>query len=74
MTQEQRVLHYVAEHKWITPIEAFYMGITRLAAVVFDLRAKGIEVITETMECVNRYGDKVRYARYRIPDAKKFCA
>ena len=68
MTQIQRILEYIKVHGSITPFEAFDMGITRLAACIFELRRRGITVITDTVETVNRYGDKVRFARYRIPD------
>jgi hypothetical protein len=47
-------------------MEGFEMGITRLAARVNEMRGKGIPIITETVESVNRYGDKVRFARYKI--------
>lgn len=68
MTQIQRVLLFIKEHGSITPFEAFDMGITRLAACIFEIRRKGITVITEPVETVNRFGDKVRFARYRIPN------
>jgi hypothetical protein len=48
-------------------MEGFEMGITRLAARVNEMRRNGIPVVTETVESVNRYGDKVRFARYKIP-------
>jgi hypothetical protein len=37
------------------------------------MRRKGIPVIAETVESVNRYGDKVRFARYRIPGGVPEC-
>lgn len=66
MTQVQRIIEHIREHGSITPMEGFEMGITRLAARVMDMRRNGIPVITETVESVNRYGEKVRFARYRI--------
>lgn len=67
MTQEQRIVEHISKHGSITPMEGFEMGITRLAARVYDLRCKGIPVVMETVDGVNRYGEKVRFARYKIP-------
>lgn len=69
MTQVERIKEHIAAHGSITPMDGFEMGITRLAARVNDMRRAGIPVITETVESVNRYGDKVRFARYRIGGA-----
>lgn len=66
MTQAQRIIEYILDNGSITPLEAFDLGITRLAARVNDMRRNGVPVVTETVESVNRYGDKVRFARYRI--------
>ena len=66
MTQIQRIITHIQANGSITPMEGFEMGITRLAARVNEMRRKGIPVITETVESVNRYGEKVRFARYKI--------
>lgn len=66
MTQEKRIIEFMEQHGAITPMEAFELGITRLAACVFEMRRKGIPVVTERVESVNRYGDPVRFARYRV--------
>ena len=73
MTQERRIIEYIAQHGAITPFEAFDMGITRLAACVHTMRRNGIPVVTETVESVNRYGDKVRFARYKIAGGVPGC-
>ena len=66
MTQVQRITAFMQEHGCITPFDAFDMGITRLAACVFEMRRNGVPVVTEMVESTNRYGDPVRYARYKI--------
>ena len=66
MTQEQRIVEYIQTHGAITPMDAFGMGITRLAARVHDMRRKGIPVVTDTIESINQYGEKKHFARYRI--------
>lgn len=69
MTQKSRILSYMKEcpdHS-ITSMEAFQkFGATRLAAVVFDLKESGYNIITIPEESINRYGESVRYARYRL--------
>ena len=73
MTQVQRIIKHIQVHGSITPMEGYEMGITRLAARVNDMRRQGIPVVTETVESVNRYGDKVRFARYKIAGGLPGC-
>ena len=64
-SQKQMVLDYIREFGSITPIDGFSdLGITRLSAVVFNLREEGhdIEKVIETSK--NRFGNRTRYARY----------
>lgn len=64
-SQKQVVLDYIREFGSITPVNAFKdLGVTRLAAVVFELREDGHDIHTEREQAYNRYGQKVRYARY----------
>lgn len=63
--QKQMVLDYIREFGSITPVDAFKdLGITRLAAVVCRLRREGHDINKEREHAYNRYGQKVRYARY----------
>lgn len=65
MTQKDMVLDYINEFGSITPVDAFRdLGITRLAAVVCNLRREGHDIHKEREHAYNRYGQKVRYARY----------
>lgn len=65
VSQKQMVLDYIREFGSITPVDAFKdLGITRLAAVVFLLRDDGHDIHKEREHAYNRYGQKVRYARY----------
>ena len=67
MTQEQRILDWLDRHGSITQKQAIdELGIMRLASRVNDLRKAGTPIITECVEGVNRYGEKTRYARYRM--------
>lgn len=65
VSQKQMVLDYIREFGSITPIDAFRdLGVTRLAAKVFELKKDGhdIDKVIETGE--NRFGNRTRYARY----------
>ena len=65
--QVQRVIDYMAEFGGITSLEAFQdLGITRLAAVIFDIKKMGIPIKTERVGATNRYGEAVNFARYSI--------
>lgn len=64
-SQKRMVLDYIREFGSITPVDTFRdLGITRLAAVVFALRDDGHDIHKEREHAFNRYGQKVRYARY----------
>jgi len=65
MKQADMVMGYITQFGSITPIDAFKdLGITRLSAVVFDLKEKGVNIITDIEHGKNRYGKPTRYARY----------
>lgn len=60
-----RILNHLEKNGSITSMEAFQLyGITRLAARIKELRDRGYDVVTLTMDSVNRYGEIVRYAKY----------
>ena len=62
-----RVLQFMKTHKrGISSIEAFErFGATRLSSIIFVLRK---EYKIESTECEdkNRFGEKVRYVRYKL--------
>lgn len=41
-------------------------GIMRLASRIDELRKAGHPIVTDTEEALNRYGEKTRFARYRM--------
>lgn len=65
-THADRIEQYIRERGSITSWEAIKeFGITRLSAVIYNLRYErklDIETRYETMK--NRYGDNVTFARY----------
>ena len=69
MTQQQRILQYMQDFGSISPMEAFRdLGITKLATRISELSRNGL-VITRQMETSkNRYGEPVRFMRYRLAE------
>lgn len=67
MKQTDMILDFIAEHGYITPIQAITeLGCTRLAARIADIEKQGIEVQRERVEGRNRYGKKTYYMRYWV--------
>lgn len=65
VSQKQMVLDYIREFGSITPLDAFRdLGITRLSAIVFRLRADGHDIDKAIESGKNRFGNRTRYARY----------
>lgn len=65
--QGARVMTYMEQFGGITSLEAFQdLGITRLAAVIFDLKKNGVPIKTDRVSSTNRYGEQVSFARYSI--------
>lgn len=70
--QMQRVLDYIEQFGSITSLDAFRdLGITRLSAVIFDLRALGYNIQSGTETQFNRFGEKAHFSRYYIPEQKE---
>lgn len=67
MTQNERVIEYVKAHGSITQGEATkYLGVSRLAARIADLKKQGHAFTGTTVKDKNRFGETVRYARYKL--------
>lgn len=65
VSQKKMVLDYIREFGSITPLDAFKdLGVTRLAAVIFELKEDGHDIHTERERSKNRYGQPTRYARH----------
>lgn len=65
MTQRERVVNYISKFGSISSLEAFRdLGVTRLSAVIFDLRHDGYEICGEMEATKNRFGETVHYMRY----------
>lgn len=71
-TQAGRVLAYIRDFGSITRLEAMLdLGVANLPAVIDTLRHKwGIPIVTEEVESLNRYQQKITYALYRIEESE----
>ena len=67
-TQWERVIRYIVHFGSITRVQALMdLGIANLPAVIDVLRnKKGYPVVTEEVEGLNRYEQKITFARYYI--------
>ena len=66
MTQVQKVIDFMQKHDGITTMDAYGMGITRLASRIHEIRRMGIEIDSKTETAKNRDGETVHFSRYRI--------
>ena len=69
MTQCDKILLHLQTIGSITPVEALdQYGCFRLAARVADLKAEGWPIASEIVQKKNRFGEVVRFAKYRLED------
>lgn len=67
MNQAERVLEHLEKHGSITPLEAMNdLGVMRLGARIWDLKAQGVPIKKEIAKGKNRYGKYTHFARYRL--------
>lgn len=64
---QKRVFDYIMEFGSITSLQAFTdLGETRLSAVVFDLKKKGVVITAKNKKVSNRYGESRIIKEYAI--------
>lgn len=64
---QQRVFDYMFEHGKISTLDAFIdLGETRLSAMIFELKKKGVVISDERKEVKNRWGEPRYIKEYRI--------
>ncbi len=67
MTQQTRLLKHLETGAPIDPMSALsVLGIYRLGARIFDLKAAGHAIERELVETQNRFGETCRVARYTL--------
>lgn len=61
-TQKQQIKKHLESRKTITPIQALNKyGCFRLAAVIYNLKAEGLKIVTEI-----QFEGKKQFAKYRL--------
>lgn len=69
MTQCEKILQYIKENGSITQMDALReFGCMRLASRISTLKNIGYKIVANFETSKNRYGDTVRYARYRMEE------
>lgn len=64
-TQKKAVLAHLKAHGTLTSMEAFHeYGVTRLAAIVFELRAAGHDIVTVMCKGKDVFGNTCNFAKY----------
>ena len=68
MNKTNAILQHLMEKGSITSWEAIKeYGATRLSAIIYQLRHKyGLNIITEDIEFIDRYGSKATFAKYLL--------
>lgn len=66
-TQNERIIDYMREFGGITQLEALRdLGVMRLASRISDLRRLGWDIVSESVEVENRFGETCRIKKYRL--------
>lgn len=68
MSQATEVIEFIRDNGSITTMQAFGIGVTRLASRIHEIKSIGIDVQKEMVTVQNRKGENCRVARYTIPD------
>jgi hypothetical protein len=66
---QERVFRFITEFGSITSLEAYTeLGETRLSARIWEMRHKGIHILTDWIQVKNRFGESRRVKRYYLGD------
>ena len=65
MTQQERVSEYLQEGKKLTCLNAFNeLGITQVAARIYELKEEGHDVKSKRIKVTNRYNEQCSVSEY----------
>ena len=71
MTQAHRVLDWLEDGKTITTLDSFReLGITRLAARIYELKKDGHTINKRTLSVTNRFSEECHIAEYFIGEGE----
>lgn len=64
-TKTSKVEQHLKTHGTITSLEAIELyGATRLSAIIYNLRKRGMDIDTEDVPFVDRFGSTSHYGKY----------
>lgn len=67
MSDKEKILEHLRQHKSITPLQALELyGTFRLGARIWDLRHDGHRIDTEIIHGKDRNGEDMRFAKYTL--------
>ena len=67
MSQNEMILEYMERNGSITQAEAMNaLGCFRLGARIWELRRRGVKIKRVMEDGLNRFGGRIRYARYSM--------
>ncbi len=67
MSQQKRILNYLKQGNELTRLNCWeQLGILEAPARISELRAEGHNIHTEMITVRNRYGEKVRIAKWTL--------
>ena len=67
MTQKQRILDYLKSGKTLTRLNSWSeLGILEAPARISELRTEGHLINTEMVEVKNRFGERVKVAKWSL--------
>lgn len=74
MSQKQRILQHLESGKTITSLEAYNeLGVTQLAARIYELKAEGKPIVSEQIKVTNRFDEICTVSKYFLAEAKPCC-
>ena len=67
MSQQKRILNYLEQGKTLTRLNSWdELGILEAPARISELRAAGHQIHTDMVAISNKYGEKVRIAKWSL--------
>lgn len=64
---QERVYKYMQRYGYITTLQAFEdLGETRLSARIFELKKKGVKIVSENIVKSNRFNEPRIVAKYKV--------
>ena len=65
-TKKDLIRQHLLSGEKITSLEAIHeYGVTRLSAIIFDLRREGMYILSHEIDVPDRFGNNCRVAQYR---------